>query len=122
MHQLDEITAKVKAFNQERDWDQYHNPKDLLIALVSEVGELADLYRWLSPEEVAKVHQDPAKKIQIEEELADIFLYLVMLAYKTETDLGEACAKKLAKNERKYPVEKMKGVHSNKLEGYKGKE
>lgn len=122
MTTIEELTAKIRKFNAERDWDQYHNPKEVLIALVSEVGELADLYRWLSPAEVERVHRDPAKKLQIEEELADIFTYLLIIAYKTETDLIEATERKMVKNARKYPVERIKSIHSNRLEGIKGKE
>lgn len=119
--ELQHFISQLKQFNQERDWDQYHNPKDLLIALMSEVGELADLYRWLSPEDVTNIHKAPEKKVQIEEELADIFMYLLMISYKTNTDLEAAFLKKIKKNAKKYPVEKIKGVHSNKLAGIKGK-
>lgn len=122
MTSIETLTENIKRFNTQRDWDKYHNPKDLLIALISEVGELADLYRWLSPQEVAVIHNDPVKKNEIEEELADILMYLLMIAYKTETDLVKAVERKMRKNERKYQVDKMKGVHSNKLTGYKGKE
>ena len=65
MGDLDILRDKLRAFNQERDWDKFHNPKDLLIALVSEVGELADCYRWLSEEELSNAHLNPQKKIKI---------------------------------------------------------
>ena len=119
--ELQDFIIQLKKFNQERDWDKYHNPKDLLIALMSEVGELADLYRWLSPEEVISVHKNPEKKNEIEEELADVFMNILILAYKTNTDLEEAFLKKIKKNGLKYPVDKIKGIHSNKLAGIKGK-
>jgi NTP pyrophosphatase (non-canonical NTP hydrolase) len=118
--QLQELTATLKTFNKERDWDQYHNPKDLLIALMSEVGELADLYRWLSPEDIKQLEQDPEKKKAVEEELADIFMYLLTLCYVTNTDIEQAVLQKLEKNKKKYPVDKIKGIHSNKLMGVKG--
>ena len=121
MGDLQELTDRIKKFNQERDWDQFHNPKDLLIALISEVGELADLYRWLSPEEMEKVHQDPESFAKIESEMADMFAFLLMLSYKTGVDLKGALEKKYAKLEHRYPVDKSKGVHSNQLEGFKGK-
>lgn len=119
--ELEEIKTKIKEFNLERDWDKYHNPKDILIALMSEVGELADYYRWLSPEELQRIHTDPEKKKKIEEEIADIISYLIILAYKTDIDILKVVEAKLEKNKIRYPVSKMKGVHSNPLEGYKSK-
>jgi NTP pyrophosphatase (non-canonical NTP hydrolase) len=122
MHELDKLAEKIKQFNVDRDWDQFHNPKDLLVALVSEVGELADCYRWLSETEMTSIHTDPAKKKKVEEEIADIMMYLIILSYKTNIDIVSAVEEKLEKNIRKYPVEKAKGVHSNSIEGFKGKE
>jgi len=115
------LKEKIKEFNSERNWDQFHNPKDLLVALVSEVGELADCYRWLSSEELYKVHKDPEKKIKIEEEIADIMMYLMILTNKTDIDLLKTVENKLEKNAKKYPLNKCKGVHSNAIEGFKGK-
>jgi dCTP diphosphatase len=122
MSSLDELKEKVKQFNLERDWDQYHNPKDLIVALFSEVGELAECYRWLNDKEVSQVHQDAEKKKMVEEEVADILLYLLTFSYKTGIDLTQAVNNKLEKNSRKYPVDKVKGIHSNPLLGIKGKE
>lgn len=116
---LDSIKQKIKDFNLERDWDKYHNPKDLLIALVSEVGELAECYRWLNADELSRIHADPAKKKQIEEEIADIMMYLITLSYKTNIDIFKAVEQKLEKNKQRYPVEKIKGVHTNPIEGIK---
>lgn len=118
---LDELVEKLRIFNAERDWDQFHNPKDLLVALMSEVGELADLYRWLSPEEMERIHTDPEKKQKIEEEIADIMTFLLILAYKTNINILEVIEKKMEKNRLKYPLDKSKGVHSNQIEGFKGK-
>ena len=63
---LDKLIEKIKKFNYERDWDQYHNPKDVFIALVSEVGELADCYRWLNEKELSEIQSDPEKKRKID--------------------------------------------------------
>jgi len=119
MSDLQRIKEVVRNFNLERDWDKYHHPKDLVIALVSEVGELAECYRWLSHDEISALHADPLKKKKIEEEIADILLYLIMLSYKTDIDLISAVEAKLEKNRKRYPVEKIKGVHTNPIEGYK---
>ena len=121
MSSLDALKEKVKQFNLDRDWDQYHNPKDLVIALFSEVGELAECYRWLNPKEVSQVHLDPDKKQKVGEEVADVLMYLLMFAYKTDIDLVKVVHDKLEKNSKKYPIEKSKGVHSNPLMGFKGK-
>ncbi len=114
-----ELVKEIKQFNNEREWDQFHNPKDLLIALISEVGELADLYRWLKPEEIEDVLKTPAKKVKVQEELADIFSFLIILAYKNDIDLLDALKDKLEKNKKRFTIEKSKGVHSNVLEGFK---
>lgn len=119
---LEDLKEKIRQFNLEREWDRFHNPKDLLIALVSEVGELAECYRFLSPEELSRVHTDPAKKKKIEEEIADILIYLLILSYKTDIDIFRAIDEKIEKNRKKYPVEKARGVHTNPIEGFKGKE
>jgi len=94
----------------------------LIVALFSEVGELAECYRWLNDKEVSQVHQDAEKKKMVEEEVADILLYLLTFSYKTGIDLTQAVNNKLEKNSRKYPVDKVKGIHSNPLLGIKGKE
>lgn len=119
---LEKLKKKIKLFNVERDWDKFHNPKDLLVALVSEVGELAECYRWLNEKELSKIHSDPVKKKKVEEEIADIIMYSIILAYKTDIDIFKAIEEKIEKNKRKYPVEKAMGVHTNPLEGFKGKE
>ena len=116
---LNKIKEKIKEFNLERDWDKYHNPKDIFIALVSEIGELAECYRWLNPEELNRINSDPIKKEKIEDEIADIMMYLITLSYKSDIDLIKAIENKLEKNKLKYPVEKIKGLHTNPIEGFK---
>ncbi|MFP4195568.1 MAG: nucleotide pyrophosphohydrolase [Candidatus Woesearchaeota archaeon] len=117
---LEELRNKIQEFNKERDWDKYHNPKDLFVAMVSEVGELAECYRWLTEEEVDTIHSHPEKKKQVEEEVADIMMYLIMISYKTDIDIFKAVEEKLEKNAKRYPVDKIKGVHTNPIQGYKG--
>jgi len=105
---LNKLKEKIRKFNRERDWDKFHNVKDLIIALTSEVGELAECYRWLSEEEISKIHSNPEKKKNIEEEIADILIYLLIISYKTDTDIFDAIEKKLEKNKQKYPIDKSK--------------
>jgi len=115
---LEKLKEKIRQFNLERDWDKFHNPKDLLVALVSEVGELAECYRWLNNAELSKIHTDPIKKKKVEEEIADIIMYLIILSYKTNIDIFKIIEEKIEKNRKKYPVEKTKGIHTNPIEGF----
>lgn len=118
---INTLIEQIKQFNNDRDWDQFHNPKDLILALMSEVGELAECYRWLSENEMIRVIADLDKKKKITEELADIAMYLFMLSYKTNTDLSMAIQEKIEKNKLRYSSEKIKGIHTNPIEGYKQK-
>tara|TARA_Y100000310_G_scaffold335662_1_gene418245 strand:- start:100 stop:471 length:372 start_codon:yes stop_codon:yes gene_type:complete len=119
---LEMIQRMIKEFHVERDWDKFHKPKDLVLALVGEVGELAECYRWLSDDEISRIYETPEKKLKIEEEIADVLVFLLTLADKSNINIVEAVKNKIEKNRLKYPIEKMKGVHSNPIEGFKGKE
>ncbi|PIY60467.1 nucleotide pyrophosphohydrolase [Candidatus Woesearchaeota archaeon CG_4_10_14_0_8_um_filter_47_5] len=116
---FNELLERMRTFNRERDWERFHNPKDLVLALVGEVGELAECYEWLGPAELSHVHADSVKKEKIEEEIADVCLYAMMLADTAGIDMLAAIERKLEKNRRKYPVEKSRGRHTNPLEGSK---
>ena len=118
---LNKIRDEIKSFNLDRNWDKFHNVKDLVIALTSEVGELAECYRWLTEEEISTLHSIPEKKKKVEEEIADILIYLLIISYKTNIDLLEAVEQKLEKNKLRYPIDKSKSVHSNPIMGFKGK-
>ena len=118
MTDLEKVKERLKIFNEERNWLQYHKPKEILIAMMSEVGELADCYRWLTEEQVMDLHRHPIKKDKIEEEIADIFIYLLNLCHMTNIDIIDIIHKKIDKNEQKYPDEKMKGQHTNKIIGF----
>lgn len=115
MEKFEEIILKIKEFNKERDWDKFHNTKDLILALVTEVGELAEIYKWLNDDEVNFVQNDFEKKTRIKEELADIMNYIMVISYKLDIDLLKSLEEKLEKNKLKYPVEKINGVHNNKF-------
>lgn len=107
MNDLDEIKIKLCQFAQARDWDQFHSPKNLSMALACEVGELLELFQWLTEEQSKNLTQE--QRQAVEEEMADVFLYLLRLADKLNVDLLEAAKNKMAKNELKYPAEKVKG-------------
>jgi len=88
-------------FRNERDWSQFHNPKDLALALSIEAAELNELFLWK--------HPDEANKEKVKEELADVFAYAILLAEKYDFDINEIVASKIQKNAEKYPVDKSKG-------------
>jgi NTP pyrophosphatase (non-canonical NTP hydrolase) len=108
---IHELKEKVKAFCDERDWEQFHNAKELAIALSIEASELLEIFRWKTHEEVDALFKDPKKKEDIEDEMADIFYFLIRIAQKYDLDLSESLDKKMEKNNNKYPVDKVKGSH-----------
>lgn len=106
-HSLSELQAYLKAYAVARDWEQFHSPKNLVMALSVEAAELTEHFQWLSEEASGRLNAD--KKAQVADEMADIMMYLVRLADVVEVDLLSACASKSIVNETKYPAEKVKG-------------
>lgn len=103
------IQQSLQRFADERNWEQFHNPKNLAMALSGEAGELLEIFQWLTPEEAASVPVRPELKEKVSEELADIALYLLRLADKVDVDLERAIAEKMKKNADKYPADKVFG-------------
>jgi len=99
---MEEIIKTLIRFRNERDWDQFHNPKDLALAINVEAGELLEQFLWKSHEE--------ANKEKVKEELADIFAFAFLLANKYGFDVKEIVLEKIRKNAEKYPVDKSKGT------------
>jgi NTP pyrophosphatase (non-canonical NTP hydrolase) len=107
---LGEIKARVLAFAHERDWEQFHAPKNLSMALAAEAGELMEHFLWDTPEASrGKATEDPALRVKIEEELADVVIYALEFANMTGIDVAAAIERKMAQNAAKYPVAKAKG-------------
>ena len=105
------LSEALAAFSAERDWDQYHSPKNLVMALTGEVGELTEVFQWLSEAQSKSVATNPDTATAVREELADVTLYLVRLATVLGVDLNEAVTLKLQKNALKYPADKARGTH-----------
>ena len=105
---LKTIKEKLRKFSQERDWDQYHSPKNLAMAMSVEVSELLEIFQWSNDGGMEKIEDKETKK-QIEEEIADIFNYLVKFVDLMDLDLEELSLEKIKKNDMKYPVNKFKG-------------
>jgi NTP pyrophosphatase (non-canonical NTP hydrolase) len=103
----------LRSFAAERDWEQFHTPKNLIMALTGEVGELAELFQWLAPEQVAAAVQKADFLDKVRDEMADVAAYIFRLADVLGVDLGQAMRTKIAKNAQKYPVDKAKG-HARK--------
>ena len=104
-----ELANALDAFARDRDWAQFHSPKNLVMALTGEVGELNELFQWLTEEQSRAVADDPQRKQRVSEELADVLFYLVRTAAVLGIDLNEAATQKLALNAEKYPVDKAHG-------------
>ncbi|WP_207388121.1 nucleotide pyrophosphohydrolase [Hylemonella gracilis] len=98
------LEAALQKFADERDWNQYHSPKNLAMALTGEVGELVEVFQWLTEEQSKAVAQDPKTARAVRDELADVALYLVRLSSVLGVDLNEAVVTKLKSNAQKYPV------------------
>ena len=104
---MNELRDRLRTFAAERDWDQFHSPKNLASALSVEAAELLEHFQWLT--EAESKHLPPAKVAEVRDEMADVLIYLVRLADKLELDLLAAAAAKIEKNAAKYPAAKVRG-------------
>jgi NTP pyrophosphatase (non-canonical NTP hydrolase) len=102
MKEMDDITTALLQFRNERDWEQFHNPKDLALAINVEAGELLELFLWKDSKD--------ANIEKVKEELADVFAFAFLLAEKYNLDVKEIILEKIKKNAEKYPIEKAKGT------------
>ncbi len=107
INSLAELTAAVNRFAEQRDWDQFHNPKNLSMALIVEAAELVEHFQWLTHQQSNTL--DEAQQEAVAMEMADVLIYLVRMAAQMDINLLKAAEKKLVLNEKKYPVEQVKG-------------
>ncbi len=101
---LDQAQARVLEFARERDWTRHHTPKNVVMALTGEVGELSEIFQWLTDEQAEQVMNDPLLAEAARDEVIDVLNYLLVLADRLQIDLAAALEAKLAKNAAKYPV------------------
>ncbi|XP_068306961.1 uncharacterized protein [Pyrus communis] len=101
---LQELSDRLAEFAQVRGWEEYHSPRNLLLALVGEVGELSEIFQWKGEVARGLPNWTSDEKEHLEEELSDVLLYLIQLADVCGLDLGQAALTKIVKNARKYPV------------------
>lgn len=106
---VEKLNNQVAKFIEEREWDQFHSLKNLAMALSVETSELVEIFQWLKESESNEVPNNPKLKAKVEEEVADIFIYLMRIAVKSNIDIEDIVLKKIIKNSEKYPVEKSKG-------------
>lgn len=103
------LAARLEAFSAARDWEQFHSPKNLVMALTAEVGELNEVFQWLNEEASKKLDSDPVALKQAEEEISDVLMYLVRLIDVLGIDINQAIQRKLAINEERYPADQVRG-------------
>jgi len=107
MNELTELKEQISIFNRDRDWRQFHSPKNLSMALSVEASEIVEIFQWMESEESYDLSSEKLEKL--EGEIADVLLYLLQLSAKFEIDPVKAASRKLQVNEKKYPIEKAKG-------------
>lgn len=107
---LEELKNEVKNFCEKRDWDQFHNPKELAIGISTEANELLQIFRFKSEEDMKKM-MESEKREEIEEELADVLYFVLRFAQMNNIDLSSAVLNKIEKNDKKYPADKVKGCN-----------
>ena len=107
---MKDLIQQVKIFRQERDWEQYHSPKNLVMALMVEVSELAEHFQWLTQEQSSSLAPD--KLAEVREEIGDVLIYLANICDKLDIDPIKAAQDKLKKNSEKYPVAKVRSKSS----------
>lgn len=111
---LKDFQAEVREFAVERDWVQFHDPKSLILALVGEVGELAELFQWIPADEAAAVFSEDAKKARAAEEISDVLIYLMGLGNALGIDVGASARAKLKAARTRFPVEEFAGTAPRK--------
>ncbi len=110
MNNIDDLTKRIIAFRDARDWKQFHNPKDLALSLVLEAAEVMEHFQWKNPVEIEEYLK--TNKEDIGDELADTLYWILLIGNDLDIDVLKALEKKIEKNEAKYPIEKAKGRHT----------
>ncbi|GBE36952.1 hypothetical protein BMS3Bbin07_01107 [bacterium BMS3Bbin07] len=121
---IKEIQKRLGDFAEERNWEQFHSPKNLTMALCAEAAELLELFQWLTEEQSRTIVDSESDMARVREEVADVFIYLARLADKLGIDIEREVFKKMALNEKKYPVElsRDKATKYNRRQERKGTE
>jgi dCTP diphosphatase len=107
MGEIEDLRQRLRAFARARDWEQFHSPKNVAMALIVEAAELVEHFQWMREEDSLAL--EPARKEEVALEMADIFIYLLRIADRLDIDLAAATRRKIDINETRYPVEKSRG-------------
>lgn len=113
-YSLGRLQEDLRAFRDERDWAKFHDPKSLILAMVGEVGELAELFQWVPSHEATAVFREDPKKGRAAEEMSDVLIYLLGLADILDVDLLTAAREKLAQSRDRFPAAQLRGVAPEK--------
>jgi dCTP diphosphatase len=117
---MNKYQKTIKKFAKDRNWGQFHNPKDLLLGIVEEIGELRNIVKWeQDPEKLRQVLID--NKVEVEDDIGDILWFLALLANGCEVDIDQAFESTIKDNERRFPVKEIKNKHTNRYLGGKDK-
>lgn len=111
---LDELRDRLREFVRERDWEQFHSPKNLAMAMIVEAAELVEHFQWLTEDQSSDI--SPEKREEVAHEIADTFIYLLRMADVLNIDLIDAAAAKMALNAQKYPADKVRGSNAKYTE------
>ena len=109
---IDDLQAQLRSFAADRDWQPFHTPKNLAMALMVEAAELLELFQWLTPQESRSLAQQAEGRERVGEEMADVLIYLLNLAERLDVDLLAATERKIEANARKYPVPESNSENS----------
>jgi NTP pyrophosphatase (non-canonical NTP hydrolase) len=116
METLEDLRLRLRRFAADRDWDQFHTPKNLAMALAGEAGELVAEFQWLTPDQSATVMSNPTSAAGVRGELADVFIYLTRLADVLDVDLLSAAESKIETNETRFPIASYRSSTTGKPE------
>jgi len=110
---MNRFQRRIKEFSDERDWNQFHNPKDLLLGIVEEVGEIRNLIKW--EQDIEKLKKTLLEKQdELEDEIGDIYWFLALLANSSNIDIDDAIEKVISRNEKRFPASSVKSMHTNR--------
>lgn len=114
---ISDLRQVVATFVAERDWQQFHTPKNLTMALAIEVAELMEHFQWLTPEASRAITEDSTRLQAVREELADVCCYVLAIANELDVDISQAMTDKMVKNRQKYPAEEFRGRYGLEDDG-----
>jgi NTP pyrophosphatase (non-canonical NTP hydrolase) len=112
---LENLISRFRQFSRDRDWEKFHDPRSLILALVGEVGELAELFQWQLTDDPKSSSSAGSRHQRASEEIADVFLYLIRLADVLDIDVLEAASQKLSASEARFPVDQVSGIAPDKV-------